>query len=65
MRYRVLIQRPGSAGYTLLTTTSLPTTTFLPYHGTGAYRFECAVQAPEGVTAASPPAAISVSVSVS
>ena len=59
--YRVLIQRPGSAGYTLLTTTSLPTTTFLPYHGTGAYRFECAVQTPEGVTAPSPPAAISVS----
>jgi hypothetical protein len=59
--YRVLIQRPGSAGYTLLTTTSLPATTFLPYHGMGAYRFECAVQTPKGVTAPSPPAAISVS----
>ena len=59
--YRVLIQRPGSAGYTLLTTTSLPATTFLPYHGTGTYRFECQVQTPKGVTAASPPAAVSVS----
>jgi hypothetical protein len=59
--YRVLLERPGSARYTVLTTTSQPTTTFLPYHGTGTYHFECAVQTPEGVTAASPPAAVSVS----
>ena len=58
--YRVLIERPGSARYTLLTTTSQPATTFLPYQGTGTYRFECQVQTPEGVTAASPPAAVSV-----
>lgn len=59
--YRVLIERPGSARYTLLTTTSQPTATFLPYHGTGTYRFECQVQTPQGVTAASPPAAVVVS----
>jgi hypothetical protein len=59
--YRLLIERPGSARYTVLTTTSQPTTTFLPYHGTGTYLFECQVQTPKGVTAASPPAAVSVS----
>jgi hypothetical protein len=59
--YRVLLKRPGSSQYTLLTTTSLPTATFLPYHGTGTYRFECQVQTPGGETGASPPAAISVS----
>lgn len=59
--YRLLIERPGSARYTLLTATSQPATTFLPYHGAGTYRFECQVQTPEGVTAASPPAAASVS----
>jgi hypothetical protein len=59
--YRLLIERPGSARYTVLTTTSQPTTAFLPYHGTGTYRFECQVQTPQGVTAASPPAAVSVS----
>ena len=59
--YRLLIERPGSARYTLLTSTSQPTTTFLPYHGTGTYRFECQVQTPDGVTAASPPATITVS----
>jgi hypothetical protein len=58
--YRVLIRRPGSARYSLLTTTSQPAATFLPYHGTGTYRFECQVQTPQGLTAASPPAAISV-----
>jgi hypothetical protein len=58
--YRVLIRRPGSARYSLLTTTSLPATTFVPYHGTGTYQFECQVQTPVGLTAASPPAAISV-----
>jgi hypothetical protein len=56
----VLIRRPGSARYSLLTTTSLAMTAFLPYHGTGTYQFECQVQTPQGVTAASPPAAISV-----
>jgi hypothetical protein len=61
--YRLLIERPGSAGYALLTTTHLPITTFLPYHGTGTYRFECQVQTPEGLTAASPPAAVTVSLS--
>ena len=59
--YRLLIERPGSARYTLLTTTSQPTTTFLPYRGAGTYRFECQVQTPQGVTAASPPAVVSVS----
>jgi hypothetical protein len=59
--YRLLVERPGSPGYTLLTTTSQPATTFLPFHGTGAYRFECQVQTPAGVTPASPPAAVSVS----
>ncbi len=59
--YRVLLERPGSPGYTLLTTTSQPTVTFLPYRGTGTYRFECQVQTPQGVTAASPPAAVLVS----
>lgn len=59
--YRVLLKRPGSSRYTLLTTTSLPTATFLPYHGTGTYQFECRVQTPEGVTGASPPTTISVS----
>lgn len=59
--YRLLIRPPGSSGYTLLTTTSQPATTFLPYRGTGTYRFECQVQTPEGVNAASPPAAAQVS----
>jgi hypothetical protein len=59
--YRVLIRPPDSTSYTLLTTTSQPATTFLPYHGVGMYRFECQVQTPDGVTAASPPAAVSVS----
>lgn len=59
--YRVLIRRPDSARYTLLTTTSVAATPFLPYHGTGTYQFECEVQTPQGVTAASPPAAMTVS----
>jgi hypothetical protein len=59
--YRLLIERPRSGGYTLLTTTSQPTAAFVPYHGTGTYRFECQVQTPDGVTAASPPAAVTVS----
>lgn len=59
--YRLLIEPPQSGRYTLLTTTSQPTAAFLPYHGTGTYRFECQLQTPEGVTAASPPAAVQVS----
>jgi hypothetical protein len=59
--YRLLIERPRSGGYTLLTTTSQPTAAFVPYHGTGTYRFECQLQTPDGVTAASPPAAVTVS----
>jgi hypothetical protein len=59
--YRLLIQPPGAPGYTLRTTTSQPTTTFLPDHGNGTYRFECQVQTPQGGTAASPPAAVQVS----
>jgi hypothetical protein len=59
--YRLLAERPGSSRYTLLTTTSQPAATFLPYRGTGTYRFECQVQTPQGVTAASPPAAVLVS----
>jgi hypothetical protein len=59
--YRLLIERPGSGRYALLSTTSQPTGTFLPYHGSGTYRFECQVQTPEGVTGASPPATLTVS----
>jgi len=58
--YRLLIERPWSGRYTPLTTTRQPTATFLPYHGTGTYRFECQLQTPDGVTAASPPAAVQV-----
>ena len=58
--YRVLIRRPGSARYSLLTTTSLAAVTFLPYHGTGTYEFERQVQTPVDLAAASPSAAISV-----
>jgi len=59
--YRLLIQRPSSPRYTLLTTTSQPTTGFVPYRGDGTYRFECQLQTPDGVTAASPPAGVPVS----
>jgi len=59
--YRLLIERPRSGDYTLLTTTSQPTAAFVPYQGTGTYRFECQVQTPDGVTAVSPPAAVTVS----
>jgi len=59
--YRVLMKRPWSGRYTILTTTSQPTAAFVPYRGTGTYRFECQVQTPKGVTAASPSAAVSVS----
>lgn len=62
--YRLLIERPGSGRYTLLTTTGQPTAAFVPYHGTGTYRFECQLQTPAGVTAASPPAAASVSLPI-
>jgi len=59
--YRLLIERPWSGRYTPLTTTRQPTATFVPYRGTGTYRFECQLQTPDGVTAASPPAAVQVS----
>lgn len=59
--YRLLIEPPRSGRYTLLTTTSQPTAGFVPYHGTGTYRFECQLQTPDGVTAASPPVAVQVS----
>jgi hypothetical protein len=59
--YRLLIESPGSGRYTLLTTTGQPTAGFVPYQGTGTYRFECQLQTPDGITAASPPVAVQVS----
>lgn len=59
--YQVLIESPSSGRYTLLTTTGQPAAGFVPYQGTGTYRFECQLQTPEGATAASPPAAVQVS----
>jgi len=59
--YRILVERPGSHRYALLTTTSQPAITFIPGAGTGIYRFEAEVRTPAGLTAPSPAVQITVS----
>jgi hypothetical protein len=60
-KYRVLIERPHSTRYVLLTTTTQPTVNFIPGTLAGTYSFECELKTPSGVTSPSPAVNVSVS----
>jgi hypothetical protein len=60
-KYRVLIKRPHSTHYVLLTTTTQPTVNFIPGTSAGTYSFECELKTPSGVTSPSPAVNVSVS----
>jgi hypothetical protein len=59
--YQILIKRPTSRQYALLTRTGQPTTNFIPDAGAGTYSFECELRTPSGLTSPSTPVEITVS----